>query len=278
MPETHNPAAPSPAELFDVAGKSTLITGANGTLGRTAALALAASGARLTLAGEDAAVLDELAGSAEKFGAQSVQTLVLRPDTDKRTDKMVAAAIAAFGSLDIVVVASGTNRVVAIDEADPQDWDAVIEANATGPWLICRSAGRQMIAQAKTQAGDRAGGKIVLISSTRGRHGHAGGYTAYCASKSAVDGLVRALACEWGPHRINVNAIGPTVFRSELTAWMFEAEGPGRAVREGMLQRIPLGRLGEPGDLVGALMFLVSSASDFCTGQTLYVDGGYTAG
>jgi NAD(P)-dependent dehydrogenase (short-subunit alcohol dehydrogenase family) len=118
----------------------------------------------------------------------------------------------------------------------------------------------------------------VLVSSTRGRLGHPAGYTAYCPSKAAVDLLCKTLACEWGARRINVNAIAPTVFRSDLTAWMYAEEGPGRQTRETILSRIPLGRLGEPEDFVGALIYLLSPASDFCTGHVLYVDGGYTAG
>jgi NAD(P)-dependent dehydrogenase (short-subunit alcohol dehydrogenase family) len=93
-----------------------------------------------------------------------------------------------------------------------------------------------------------------------------------------VEGLTKTLACEWGPQAINVNAIAPTVFRSELTAWMYEEEGRGKTVREAILARIPLGRLGEPADFAGAVIFLCSRASDFVTGQILYVDGGYTAG
>lgn len=282
MPDHLQPPLTAPGKLFDIAGKSALITGANGTLGRTAAHALAAGGAKLTLAGEGGDALAALAGELAETGAD-VQVMDLRPDTEDRADRMVDAAVREYGRLDIVIVASGTNRVASIDTAEIQDWDAVIEANATGPWLICRAAGRQMIAQRAAEPAAEpdthsTGGKILLVSSTRGRHGHAGGYSAYCASKSAVDGLVRALACEWGPHWININALGPTVFRSEITRWMYEEEGPGAEVRAGMLQRIPLGRLGEPTDLVGAILFLVSPASDFCTGQTLYVDGGYTAG
>jgi NAD(P)-dependent dehydrogenase (short-subunit alcohol dehydrogenase family) len=134
---------------------------------------------------------------------------------------------------------------------------------------MSKSVGRHMLER-------NAGGKVVLISSVRGRHGSPFGYTSYCPSKAAIDGLTRALALEWGPNRINVNAIGPTVFRSKLTAWMFDEEKTGGNVPA--LKRIPLGRLGEPEDLVGALLYLVSPASDFCTGQVIYVDGGYTAG
>ena len=147
----------------------------------------------------------------------------------------------------------------------------MIDANARGTWLVCRAAGRRMI-----EAGTR--GKFVLVSSTRSELGHPAGYTAYCASKAAVNLITKALACEWGKHGINVNAIAPTVFRSPLTEWMFGDDENAVAVRSGFLTRIPLGRLGEPEDFAGALLYFLSRASDFCTGQVLYVDGGYTAG
>ena len=163
------------------------------------------------------------------------------------------------------------NIVAPTAEMADGDFVSVMDANVRGSWLVCQAAGRRMV-----EHGD--GGKLILVSSTRGRLGHPAGYSAYCASKSAVEGLTRAMACEWGPQGINVNAIGPTVFRSDLTAWMYEEEGRGKAVREAMLGRIPLGRLGEPDDFAGSLVFLASPASDFVTGQVLYVDGGYTAG
>lgn len=136
-------------------------------------------------------------------------------------------------------------------------------------WLAARTAARAMIA-----AGN--GGKIVLTSSIRGRLGlH--GYSAYVAAKHAINGLARSLACEWGQYRINVNAIAPILFRSDLTQWMFSEEEPGVSVRTRMLNRIPLGRLAEPADFAGAILFLCAPASDFCTGHVFYVDGGLTA-
>jgi NAD(P)-dependent dehydrogenase (short-subunit alcohol dehydrogenase family) len=116
------------------------------------------------------------------------------------------------------------------------------------------------------------------MSSARGLLGHPAGYTAYCASKSAIDGVTKALGCEWGPTGITVNAIAPTVFRSPLTAWMYEDTENATNVRKGFISRVPKGRLGEPSDLAGPLLFLASKASDFYTGHILYADGGYTAG
>lgn len=256
--------------LYSVRGKSALITGASGALGGMAARTLAAAGARLTLTGGSRAGLDQIAAEARELGAE-VQTIVRRPESEADADAMVETAVSAHGGLDLVVVASGVNKVGKIQDYAVADWRSVMDANVLGSWLVCKAAGKQLLQQ-------NSGGKVVLISSTRGKLGHPAGYTTYCASKSAVDGLVRALACEWGAHRINVNAIAPTVFRSQLTEWMYSDTDPGKSTRESMLQRIPLGRLGEPEDLAGILLYLLSPASNFCTGQTIYVDGGYTAG
>ena len=149
--------------LFDVAGRSALITGATGALGSTAARALAEAG--------------------------------------------------AHGRIDLLVTAAGINKVSPIESQNVADWSAVMDVNVRGTWLAFRAAGRRMLEHG-------TGGKVVLVSSTRGRLGHPGGYSAYCASKAAIDGLTRTLACEWGRHNITVNAIAPTVFRSSLTAWM----------------------------------------------------------
>ena len=147
-----------------------------------------------------------------------------------------------------------------------------MDANVTDSWMMSKSVGKRMIA-----AGNK-GGKVVLMSSARGKLGHPGGYSAYCASKSAIDGITKALGCEWGKYNITVNAIAPTVFRSALTAWMFEDDEKATAVRNGFLARVPLGRLGEPEDLAGPLLFLCSAASSFYTGHILDADGGYSAG
>jgi NAD(P)-dependent dehydrogenase (short-subunit alcohol dehydrogenase family) len=256
-------------DLFDLEGRSALIPGASGAFGRAASLVLAAAGAQVTLAAASGDALTDLAHEIESAGGKA-EIIVRRPESPDDAEAMVQTAVAAAGRLDIVVCASGFNIVAPTTEMEDADWLRVMDANVHGSWLVCQAAGRQMV-----QRGD--GGKIILVSSTRGKLGHPAGYSAYCPSKGAVDGLTKTLACEWGAHRINVNAIAPTVFRSDLTAWMFE-DGRGTPVREAMLSRIPIGRLGEPEDFQGAVVFLSSRASDFVTGQILYVDGGYTAG
>jgi NAD(P)-dependent dehydrogenase (short-subunit alcohol dehydrogenase family) len=250
-------AADEGVGLFDLSGRSALVTGASGALGSAVARGLAAAGAHLR------AEILEAGGQAE--------VIVGRPDTPEDADAMVAAAVRAAGRLDVLVPTSGVNIVAPIVEMSPDDWQTVMDANVRGSWLVCRAAGRQMIDQ-----GD--GGRVILVSSARGKLGHPAGYSAYCPSKAGVEGLTRTLAWEWGRHGITVNAIGPTVFRSTLTAWMYGDDPKGTATREAILGRIPLGRLGEPEDMVGTVTFLASRAAAFITGQVVYVDGGYTSG
>ena len=260
----------NPMKMFDVTGKVALITGASGAFGMVAARALAGAGCRLVLAAGNQQSLDDIAAECRDLGAE-VAAINARPSDEAACDALVAASVASFGSLDILVVASGMNKVALINDMEPETFTDVMDANVTQSWLIARAAAGRMKAQGN-------GGKVVLVSSARGLLGHPAGYTAYCASKAAVDGMTKALGCELGPTGITVNAIAPTVFRSPLTAWMFEDTEKARAVRAGFLARVPKGRLGEPEDLAGPLLFLASAASDFYTGHILYADGGYTAG
>jgi NAD(P)-dependent dehydrogenase (short-subunit alcohol dehydrogenase family) len=260
----------NPLSLFEIRGKTAVVTGASGAFGALAAQVLAGAGANLVLAAGKAKDLGDVSQQCEALGAK-VATKTLRPSSAENCEYIIGAAVQEFGGLDILVVASGKNDVSKIVEMSPDRFLDVMDANVTQSWLMARAAGKQMIQQGR-------GGKIVLMSSARGLLGHPAGYTAYCASKSAVDGMTRALGCEWGETGITVNAIAPTVFRSPLTAWMFEDTEKARDVRKGFLARVPKGRLGEPADLAGPLLFLASAASDFYTGHVLYADGGYTAG
>lgn len=260
----------NPMGLFDIAGKSAVVIGATGAFGQVVCATLGNAGAKLTVTAGNAESLATLQAELEAAGISAV-SVNRRPNSDEDCNAIIAAALEAYGSVDILVVASGTNDVSPITEMSPERFSKVMLANVDGAWLIARAAGAQMIKQA-------TGGKVVFTSSARGKLGHPAGYSAYCTSKSAVDGMTKALGCEWGKYDITVNAIAPTVFRSPVTAWMFEDNDEAKAVRAGFLSRVPIGRLGEPEDLAGPLLFLCSKASDFHTGHIIYADGGYTAG
>jgi NAD(P)-dependent dehydrogenase (short-subunit alcohol dehydrogenase family) len=260
----------NPLALFDVKGKTAIVTGATGAFGALAAQVLAGAGCNLVIAAGSADALRKIGAACEKLGAK-VESVNLRPSSAAHCDKIVAAAVQRFGGVDILVLASGINKVAKIVDQSPDAFAEVIDVNVTQSWLMARAAGKQMLAQGR-------GGKVIFMSSARGLLGHPAGYTAYCASKSAVDGITKALGCEWGATGITVNAIAPTVFRSPLTAWMYEDNENATAVRKGFITRVPKGRLSEPSDLAGPLLFLASKASDFYTGHILYADGGYTAG
>ena len=260
----------NPMRLFDVAGRTALITGASGAFGRCVALALAAMKAKLVLASGSKDELEAVAGEARSLGAE-VATVVRRPDTLEDAQAMLAVALDRFGAVDMLVVASGYNKAGFIQDQSYEEWQSVMDGNVRGAWLMAKAVGTYWI-------DNKIKGKMLLMSSVRGRHGNISGYTGYCTSKGATDALTRVLATEWGKYGITVNAIAPTVFRSKLTAWMWGDDEVGQATRNRSLSRIPLGRLGEAEDLVGMALYLLSPASDFCTGQIMYVDGGYTAG
>ncbi|HXQ82833.1 MAG TPA: SDR family oxidoreductase [Xanthobacteraceae bacterium] len=260
----------NPLSLFDVKGKTAIITGATGAFGAVAAKTLAAAGASVVITASNAEGLKKIAAECEQLGGKA-ESIAKRPSSEANCDAILATAVAKFGGVDILVVASGQNKVSKIVDQKPEDFLDVMDANVTQSWLMARACVRQMLKQGR-------GGKIILMSSARGLLGHPAGYAAYCASKSAIDGITKALGCELGATGITVNALGPTVFRSPLTAWMYEDNDNATAVRKGFITRVPKGRLGEPSDLAGPLLFLASKASDFYTGHILYADGGYTAG
>jgi NAD(P)-dependent dehydrogenase (short-subunit alcohol dehydrogenase family) len=259
-----------PLSLFSVKGRTAIVTGATGALGAVAAKTLAAAGANVVICANGAEALKKIGAECEKLGGK-VEAIAKRPSSEANCDAIVDAAVKKFGGVEILVVASGQNKVAKIVDQKAEDFLDVMDANVTQSWLMARSAARQMLKQGK-------GGKIILTSSARGLLGHPAGYTAYCASKSAVDGITKALGCELGATGITVNALGPTVFRSPLTEWMYGEDDRAKTVRAGFLTRVPKGRLGEPADLAGPILFLASAASDFYTGHILYADGGYTAG
>jgi len=252
-------------ELFDVTGKVALITGATGGFGKAAAIGLAAAGVKVMATGRTVPKLEEIVKTIRDAGGQAAFSAA-DPVNPSDVQRVVRDTVKTFGGIDILITAAGVNKVNTIVDQPVEQWQEIMDVNVKGTWLFCKEAGKVMIEQGR-------GGKAVLVSSTRGTLGMAR-YAAYSPSKAAVNLITKSLGCEWGPYKINVNAIAPTVFRTDLTQWMFDDQ----AFYKNFLARIPIGRLGEPEDFVGTVIFLSSKASDFMTGSIVYVDGGYTAG
>jgi NAD(P)-dependent dehydrogenase (short-subunit alcohol dehydrogenase family) len=260
----------NPAKMFDVSGKTAIITGASGAFGRGIAITLAAQGANILLASGNKNELQSVQKDCEDVGGKAV-CLVRRPDSLEDAEAMRDAALDNFGSIKMLAIGAGYNKAGFIHELEYKDWQEVMDANVRGAWFMAKAVGSYWIER-------EIKGKMLLMSSVRGRHGNISGYTGYCASKGATDSLTRVLATEWAKYGTTVNAIAPTVFRSNLTSWMYGDDELGQATKARSLSRIPLGRLGEVDDLIGMALYLLSPASDFCTGQVMYVDGGFTAG
>lgn len=251
--------------LFDVNGKVALISGATGGFGAAVSKGLAKAGVKIMATGRSDDTLTPLVKEINDAGGTA--TMVAgRPDVHDDVIRIVEETQKVYGGIDILITAAGVNKPGAITEQPLDEWEMIIDANVKGTYLFCKEVGKVMIAQGR-------GGKVILLGSARGELGMAN-YSAYSPSKGAIHLLTKSLGCEWGPHGINVNAIAPTVFRTALTQWMFDDQ----AFYKNFLKRIPIGRLGEPEDFIGTVIYLSSKASDFMTGAVLCVDGGYTAG
>ncbi|MDB9822999.1 SDR family oxidoreductase [Deltaproteobacteria bacterium] len=250
--------------LFDVTGKVAVIIGGAGGLGSTCARGLAAAGAKVMCVDIATDKLKEVVEGIKKDGGEAAFSTcdITNHDAVKGA---VKETVDTFGGIDILVAASGVNWFGPIVEQPFEQWQKEYEINVNGPYLFCKEAGKVMIEQGR-------GGKVIFIGSVRGSQG-LGDRSAYCSTKAAIHLLTKTLGCEWGKHNINVNCIAPSVFRSEITKFVFENE----AIRKEVLARIPMGRLGEPEDFIGTLILLSAKASDWITGAILYVDGGYMA-
>lgn len=253
-------------DLFRIDGKVAVVIGGAGGIGEIMALGLAQYGAKVVVASRN---LDKLKAVAEKIRAETKsEAEAFSVDVTKRDSvaKLVNEVVSRFGTVDILVNSQGLNLKRDAVGFPVEDWDAMFEVNVKGTMLSCSEFGRIMI--------EKKRGKIINLSSVRGiRATLWGGNEGYCATKGAVDMITRSLASEWAPYNINVNAIAPSLIYTELAAATLS--DPERLKR--YLANVPLKRVGQPRDLVGACIFLASPASDFITGQILYLDGGLTA-
>jgi gluconate 5-dehydrogenase len=254
--------------VFDLDGRVAVIPGGGGAIGSALAVALAGAGTKVAIAGRSP---ERLEAAAEKVREIGGECLALPADvTDPEAcERVVAQTVERFGRLDIIVnaVGGGAGKVLYPAEAYPAEaWDWIFELNLRSTILPTQAAVKAMI------AGGR-GGRVLNISSVRAQLGINAGYSAYVAAKGAISSLTRQWATEWAKYGITVNAISPTFVDTPQVAMLLDDP----AFKAGIVERIPLGRVGRTQDLVGAALFFCSDASSFVTGQILMIDGGLTA-
>jgi NAD(P)-dependent dehydrogenase (short-subunit alcohol dehydrogenase family) len=255
-------------QRFRLDGRVAIVGGGSGGIGVRACAALAGVGADVAIVGRSSARLDQACAAVQECGRRG---LVIAADMTSRqeADRAVEQTVSALGRLDAVVNGIGGGAGTALYPAEQypdHEWQRILDLNLTCALHLSQSAAQAMIA-----AG--SGGSILNISSVRGQLGIDAGYSAYVAAKGALDALTRQHATEWAKHQIRVNAISPTFVRTAQAASLLADP----QFYERLVSRIPLRRIADPDDLVGAILFFCSDASSFVTGQVLTLDGGLTA-
>jgi NAD(P)-dependent dehydrogenase (short-subunit alcohol dehydrogenase family) len=249
-------------KAFDLSGRAALVVGGTSGIGRTLALGLADAGADVVATGRRAALVEEVSAEIERKGRRTARVPADVNDV-AALERVREACLATFGRIDILVCAAGiTRRVPTLDMTDA-DWQRIIDTNLTGTLRSCQVFGRDMVA--------RGSGRVITIASLSSFLGLFE-VLAYGASKSAVAGLTRALAVEWAPHGVTVNAILPGVFKTDLNRALLDSPRG-----QELLMRTPMRRFGRVEELVGAAVYLASDAASFVTGHLLAVDGGFLA-
>lgn len=248
---------------FELNDKVMLITGSGKGIGRGIAIAAAQMGAKVLLNSRTPADLEEVAKEIHANGGEAEPVVF---DVSKMDDiaRGAQAAIEVWGRIDVLVNNAGTNRPKPALELSEEDWDAIYDLNLKGLFFLTQTLVKPMIA--------RKNGKIINISSTMGL---VGGplRTAYSGSKGGVVLLTKGLAVEWAPHNVTVNAVAPAFTRTPLADVLLQR----KEFYEDVVRRIPMGRVGEVDEVVGAVLFLASEAANWVTGQTIAVDGGWVA-
>ncbi|WP_258360979.1 SDR family NAD(P)-dependent oxidoreductase [Moorella sulfitireducens] len=251
--------------MFNLEGKVAVVTGGAGALGESIATALAMYGADVVVTGRTMQTLEESVKNIEKAGRKAL-AITCDVSREDQVINMVEKTMDKYGKIDILVTAAGIAKRFPAEDFPLDAFEQVMDINVKGTFLCCKHVGKIMIKQGH--------GKIITISSVRAFAGHPGGYAAYGTSKGAVNLLTKQLATEWAKYNINVNAVAPTIFWTPLTQEVLENE----SLKQIFLSRIPMGRAAVTQDIVGAVIYFAAPASDFVTGQVLYVDGGCTAG
>ena len=253
------------SNLFNIEGKSAIVTGASSGLGRQFALALAREGANVAILARRTDRLEQVKAEVEALGVKCISV-----KCDVADNESIKAAVAevknAFGRIDILVNNAGIGTGAPAESMEENTWDSTIRINLSGVYYVAREVGKVMIEQNY--------GKIINLGSIHSTVAMMGSpISAYCASKGGVEMLTKALANEWAKYNITVNAIGPAYFESEMTDMVINTPEFGMTLQA----YCPMGRAGRPGELDGALIYFASDASSYTTGQYLAVDGGWTA-
>jgi len=252
-------------QLYDITGQTAIVTGASSGIGVVFAEALADCGANVVICARRQEKLEKVADNLRECTGAKVLALSCDVTDEKVVEDMVDKTVEEFGSVDILVNNAGTSAISPSTEMPLEDWKRVIDVNLTGVFICARVVARKMIEQDY--------GKIINIASIYGEVGDIFNAAPYYASKGGVVNLTRSMAVEWAKNNINVNAIAPGFFPSEMTGPIFQ----DKETYDYIKSRTPLGKVGNPSELKGALVFFASPASECVTGQILEVDGGWTA-
>ncbi|MBE6184076.1 glucose 1-dehydrogenase [Bacillus ginsengihumi] len=249
--------------LSELSTQKILVTGGNRGIGRDIAISFAKHQANVVISGRDEATLISTTEMLQKYNRKCTYIKADMQQVESIRN-MVDKAYTYLNGLDVVVNNAGINIPKPALEVTEEDWDQIIDTNLKGTFFCAQQAGKYMIAKNK--------GKIINIVSQMAFVGFRN-RSAYCSSKGGAVQLTKALAVEWAPYNIKVNAVAPTFIKTELTNKMFADQ----SFYDEVLTRIPLGKLAEPSDVTGAVLFLASDMANFITGDTIRVDGGWTA-
>ncbi len=251
--------------IFKLDGKIAIVTGGAGGIGEALALGLGMHGATVIVSSRNQDAISKVAEKITEESGNKAIAIVSDVTDESSMKNLVDQVVEKYGRVDILVNAMGMNIKHDALEYPMDDWQKLFKVNVEGTMIACKAVATVMKEQ--------KAGAIVNLSSVRGIRGYTGGNTGYCATKGAVELMTKALALEWAPHGIRVNALGPALVITPGTKHI--AEDPKLAAK--YAAAVPMGRIGLPEDMAGAVIYLASNAASFVSGQTIYVDGGLTA-